>query len=187
MDKYVVLTNDVTRIDINSYGDLVQACQLWSRTNPSIYRNYPFTESTGYVKTVYEEIEFVIECQEKGGGSVWNVNQFISLWGFQEYLDYDILDLSGGWRKYLGLALFTNRTSTCRIYFDATRHISSNRLSLFMANLDKCPGREAIFFEYDATKLLTSDFKTLYDYNGTLSVEKWEDSLILENVETNYG
>ena len=35
MDKYVVLTNDVTRIDINSYGDLVQACQVWSRPKTS--------------------------------------------------------------------------------------------------------------------------------------------------------
>jgi hypothetical protein len=112
------------------------------------YQSYSFVEGTGYVEKVYQEIDFVLKSNQ-GKCTIEDVDLFIDKWGFADYQFYKISELSGGWKKFLGLALYTNIKQDHKIYFDAFRQLSDRLIHMLISNLEKTETKTAYFFEYD--------------------------------------
>ena len=77
---------------------------------------------------------------------------FVDAWDLAPHLDRRVLDLSGGWRKYLGLALFMNRPAKARLLLDTTSHLSDARVRTLLQRATE--GGDAVFCEYDPQLLL---------------------------------
>lgn len=77
---------------------------------------------------------------------------FVDAWGLAPHLDRRVLDLSGGWRKYLGLALFMNRPAKARLLLDTTSHLSDARIRTLLER--SAETGDALFCEYDPQLLL---------------------------------
>jgi len=188
MEKYVAILNNATQIDsAAAKGELERKARSWFNKEFLVYTSHSFAACTGYAKTVHEEIELVLTGHKGRNISIWEIDNFVEIWELKDYLDYEIWKLSGGWRKYLGIALFTNQRSFGKIYFDAIRHLSSNRLRTFMSNLDQSGGECTVFFEYDVSKLLDLKLTPLYDHSDRFSLEEFTNSVLELNGETNYA
>ncbi len=112
-----------------------------------VYRPHTFVEHSGFSETVREEIRLVFD----NSSPRQPFDAFVDAWGLRPHLDRRVLDLSGGWRKFLGLALFFNRPIPACLLFDATSHLSDARVRVL---LDHAAGvDEAVFAEYDPTLL----------------------------------
>jgi hypothetical protein len=120
---------------------------------PDIYRSYQscsFVEGTGYMEQVFQEIDFVLSSN-RGNCFIENLDEFIRVWELEYYEGHKISELSGGWKKFLGLALFTNINCPGKIYFDAFRQLSDHLIALLLKNLGQTATNHAWFFEYDVT------------------------------------
>ena len=185
MEMYIVLLNDANKIHSNQ-DELVKKCQIFSSTEYAVYHSYNFVEGTGFMKTVGEEIELVLQCYDAENKCFLSFDDFVRYWKLEKYLNYSIGDLSGGWKKFLGLALFTNQISNGKIYFDAARHLSDRLIGLFISNLEKTKTNNVFLFEYDSNLMIKYGFKLLLDSeNGFINTTNLviEDKSILE---TNY-
>jgi hypothetical protein len=139
------------------------------------------------MRTVKEEIEFVINCQKSRLENILDVREFVDAWQFTRYLNTDVTSLSGGWRKYLGLSLFTNRKSSGKLYLDGLRHLSDTLISVFFTNLGLCSDNLVIFAEYETRLLASHNLELLYDLGDRLSLNKWQPQFLPHNHETNYA
>lgn len=153
MKSYVVLLEDSNLI-VSRKENLIETCMrfiqiddTFSESSISIYQSFVFAECTGYVQKVSDEIDFILQCNENTFYS--SVEEFAKNWGLTDYLDYDVINLSGGWRKYLGLALFTNNLSHNKIFFDVCRHLADDLILLFKQNLKNTSVSNVFFLEYD--------------------------------------
>lgn len=112
-----------------------------------VYRPHTFVEHSGFSETVREEIQLVLGH----GASRLDFDTFVDAWGFRSHLDRRVLNLSGGWRKFLGLALFMNRPFNACLLFDATSHLSDVRVRVLLTRASDI--QHVVFVEYDPTLL----------------------------------
>jgi|GEM_PF-5420352 len=160
MKAYILLLDDVTVIQ-HGREMLIAAVKAFSGADPLIYRSPYFVEGTGYARTVFDEIELVTSSQSKLGLAQASPTQLLDAWQLEKYRDYELSALSGGWRKYLGLALFSNQKSRCKIFFDSFRQLSDRLIGDLVNNLKKT-GTEYVFFvEFDAEYMKGCEFQRI--------------------------
>jgi hypothetical protein len=175
MKKFLVLL-DNSNLIVSDKENLIEACKLYISNQDTVdelnvFRSFVFTEGTGYMRKVFEEIDFILQCN-CNNTTFSSVQDFAANWKFTEYLNYDISSLSGGWRKFLGLALFTNITSKNKIYFDVCRHLADDLIILFKTNLDKTFTDNVFFFEYDTNIIRDASMFNLYYNNNKLQNDR---------------
>lgn len=166
MVGYNVLLSNSKNIEENR-NDIISMCEIKSGKELSAYFNYSFSFSTGYMNTVRDEIYFVLQSQQqKNYAIIDDVLFFAKKWGLDFFLDYKISELSGGWRKFLGIALFSNIRSEGRIYFDCVRQLSDRLIGILIDNLSE-ENKIFFFVEYDSEliKLDTIDKLIFNDPN----------------------
>ena len=118
----------------------------------AVYRPLSFVEHTGFSETVREEIAMVLSNHAANDVPVRQFDAFVEAWDLAPHLDRRVLDLSGGWRKYLGLALFMNRPAKARLLLDTASHLSDARVRTLLQRAAE--GGDAVFCEYDPQLLL---------------------------------
>ncbi|MEO6222260.1 MAG: hypothetical protein ABIP90_03355 [Vicinamibacterales bacterium] len=119
----------------------------------TLYRPLSFVEHSGFSETVREEIAMVLANHDPDQVPLRPFDAFVEAWGLTPHLDRRVLDLSGGWRKYLGLALFMNRPLRARLLLDTTSHLSDARIRTLLQRASE--SGDSVFCEYDPQLLLT--------------------------------
>jgi len=146
-----VLTSNPNTIDFG-HADLQTRVETWLGTTVAVYRPYPFVEHSGFSETVREEIGLVLFNHAEDEPPLQEFDAFVHAWDLAAHLDRRVLDLSGGWRKYLGLALFMNRPMPARLLLDATSHLSDARVRTLLQRAGA--HGTVVFCEYDPPLLL---------------------------------
>jgi hypothetical protein len=118
----------------------------------TMYRPLTFVEHSGFSETVREEIALVLANHAAAEPPLLAFDDFVDAWDVRAHLDRRVLDLSGGWRKYLGLALYMNRPSHARLLLDVTSHLSDARMRTVLTHAGAAG--DAVFAEYDPQLLL---------------------------------
>ena len=118
----------------------------------AVYRPLSFVEHSGFSETVREEIAMVLANHRADEAPLRQFDAFVEAWDLSAHLDRRVLDLSGGWRKYLGLALFMNRPLKARLLLDTTSHLSDARVRTLLRRAAEAG--DAVFCEYDPQLLL---------------------------------
>lgn len=185
MDRYIVMLNDVNSID-RKKDSLISKCKTWANLDFEVYKSFSFVGGTGFTQYVFDEIDLVIQSQASKHKNYLSFKDFVDKWKFEEYLGHKVEELSGGWKKFLSLALFTNLRSQAKVYFDASRQLSDRLVKLFVGNLDSFDHKVAFFFEYDVSILSQYGCTLLYDQLDRLSEDGWCDELMDARMETNY-
>jgi energy-coupling factor transporter ATP-binding protein EcfA2 len=144
----LLLTDTVDQIDADS-EKIVERCEKYCGREFAVYRPLPFVDHTGFTETVEEEIRFVIDAQMSSEGAHLDADTFIVKWELQPLLSHRVVQLSGGWRKFLGVSLFANRKAPAKCFLDVTSHLSDERVRML---LDRLKDRDELiaFCEYDA-------------------------------------
>ena len=150
MAIYVVVA-DPNVIDFG-HAALRARVEAYVRQPVAVYRPLSFVEHSGFSETVREEIAMVLANHAADEPPLRTFDAFVDGWGLTPHLDRRVLDLSGGWRKYLGLALFMNRPAKARLLLDTTSHLSDARVRTLLRRAAE--GGNAVFCEYDAQLLL---------------------------------
>lgn len=168
MEYYIIYLNNAQTIE-NEQDSLIKKCHAFKNIDYEVFSSYKFISGTGYMQTVGDEIEFVLQGYERLNILKYSLKDFIKTWQLNDVIDYDLNHLSDGWKKYLSLALFSNQRSAGKIYFDATRHLSDNLLDNLIENIEKSTKNSIFFFEYDVNMLGKYGFKILYNNKNELS------------------
>ena len=150
--KYRVLLRDSHRIRAGQDG-LVALCRRFLPADYEVYQSSEFVDGTGYMRTVEDEIDFVLGSHAAAGVATTDFAGFVADWDFEPYLNRDIRHLSGGWKKFLGLALFTAQCADGKVYFDACRQLSDRLIRRLVQNVNAQNTGSAFFFDYDALLL----------------------------------
>ena len=130
----LILTDDVDQIDAES-EKIVSRCENYFAREFAVYRPLPFVDHTGFTETVEEEIRFVIDAQMSADGAHLDAARFIETWQLAHLLKYRVVQLSGGWRKFVGLALFANRRAGAKCFLEVTSHLSDERVRMMLERL----------------------------------------------------
>lgn len=147
-----VLATDPGAIDFG-HAALRSRVEAYLRQTPFLYRPLSFVEHSGFSETVREEIALVLTNHAPQEPPIRKFDEFVAAWELERHLDRRVLDLSGGWRKYLGLALFMNRPLTCRLMLDTTSHLSDARVRTLLHRAAETG--DTVFCEYDSQLLLS--------------------------------
>jgi energy-coupling factor transporter ATP-binding protein EcfA2 len=147
---YVLVTNPNV-IDFD-HAALRARVEARLRQPVAVYRPLSFVEHSGFSETVREEIALVLANHAADEPALRTFDAFVDAWDLGPHLDRRVLDLSGGWRKYLGLALFMNRPAKARLLLDTTSHLSDARVRTLLQRAAE--GGDAVFCEYDPQLLL---------------------------------
>lgn len=146
-----VLTTSPNTIDFG-HAALRLRVETRLREPVAVYRPLPFVEHSGFSETVREEIGMVLANHPADETPLRPFDAFVDAWDLSAHLDRRVLDLSGGWRKYLGLALFMNRPAKARLLLDTTSHLSDARVRTLLERAAE--SGDAVFCEYDPQLLL---------------------------------
>lgn len=146
-----VLTTSPNAIDFGHAG-LRTRVEARLQQPVAVYRPLPFVEHSGFSETVREEIALVLANHPANEIPLRSFDAFVAAWDLSSLLDRRVLDLSGGWRKYLGLALFMNRPRKARLLLDTTSHLSDARIRTLLQRTAETGA--AVFCEYDPQLLL---------------------------------
>jgi hypothetical protein len=146
-----VVAADPNVIDFGHAG-LRQRVEARLDQSVSVYRPLSFVEHSGFSETVREEIGLVLANHPPDQVPLRAFDAFVDAWDLAPHLDRRVLDLSGGWRKYLGLALFMNRPMNARLLLDTTSHLSDTRVRTLLQRAAE--DGDAVFCEYDSQLLL---------------------------------
>ena len=146
-----VLTSNPNAIDFDHAG-LHRRVEAALGLPVAVYRPLSFVEHSGFSETVREEIGLVLSNHAEDQPPVRTFDAFVQAWDLDAHLDRRVLDLSGGWRKFLGLALFMNRPLRARLLLDATSHLSDARVRTLLQRAAE--QGDAVFCEYDPQLLL---------------------------------
>ena len=149
MKWHLLLTDNVDQIDAAS-EEIVARCERYFGCQFAVYRPLPFVDHTGFTETVEEEIRFVIDAQQSAEGAHLDADTFIRKWEFNHLLGYRVVQLSGGWRKFLGLSLFANRRAPAKCFLDVTSHLADERVRMLLNRLVDREDEIVAFCEYDA-------------------------------------
>ncbi|NQW02442.1 MAG: hypothetical protein HQ485_00265 [Acidobacteria bacterium] len=163
-----ILSSDASTIDFG-HTSLLARVEVYLGPPVHLYRPLTFVEHSGFSETVREEIQLVLANQPVEEPPQRAFDDFVEAWNLRAHLDYRVLDLSGGWRKFLGLALFMNRSLPARLLLDTTSHLSDARMETL---LDRAAdGGDAVFCEYDSLLLrrLRPSLPVLNDDGTTVS------------------
>ncbi|HUR19496.1 MAG TPA: hypothetical protein VMZ90_01725 [Vicinamibacterales bacterium] len=144
----------VTNPNVIDFDHAALRARVEARLQQSVvvYRPLPFVEHSGFSETVREEIAMVLANHADDEPPLRTFDAFVDDWGLGAHLDRRVLDLSGGWRKYLGLALFMNRPAKARLLLDTTSHLSDARVRTLLHRAAEAG--ESVFCEYDPQLLL---------------------------------
>ncbi len=146
-----VLTSNPNAIDFDHAG-LQARVEAALGSMVALYRPLSFVEHSGFSETVREEIGLVLSNYAGDQPPLRLFDAFVQAWDLNAHLDRRVLDLSGGWRKFLGLALFMNRPLPARLLLDATSHLSDARIRTLLERAAE--QSDAVFCEYDPQLLL---------------------------------
>ena len=149
MKWHLLLTDNVDQLDAQP-DRLVEKCGRHFETDFAVYRPLPFVDHTGFTETVEEEMEFVVEGQRSTEGAYLSAEELISQWNLSHLAGLRVAHLSGGWRKFLGIALFANRKTAAKCFLDVTSHLADERLSVLFAQLENQSNEVVVFCEYDS-------------------------------------
>lgn len=149
MSWHLLLTDNIDQIDTQT-DRLVERCNQHFKKDFAVYRPLPFVDHTGFTETVAEEIEFVIGAQEASDGACLNSHQFILRWNLAHLLQQRVVHLSGGWRKFLGVALFSNCKADAKCFIDVTSHLADERIRMLLQHLESQMIDRVVFCEYDS-------------------------------------
>ena len=149
MSWHLLLTDNVDQIDAQS-EKIVDRCGRFFEREFAVYRPLPFVDHTGFTETVEEEIEFVIAAQHSAEGAYLDPKAFISQWNLAQLAAQRVVHLSGGWRKFLGVALFANRKATAKCFLDVTSHLADERIRMLLEQLKSQANELVVFCEYDS-------------------------------------
>lgn len=108
-----------------------------------------FAEYSCLTQFVYEEIDLVVSSQEKVGDARLTQAEFIGFWKWHDKLSTKVYNLSGGWRKLLGLSLFLNRRSDNFLFVDFASHLSDNTIAFALERMRQLGIKRVGFAEYD--------------------------------------
>ncbi len=176
-----VLTANPNVIDFG-HASLRARVEAHLGTVVDVYRPHPFVEHSGFSETVREEIGLVLTNHPADAPPLRTFDAFVEVWDLSAHLDRRVLDLSGGWRKYLGLALFLNRPLRARLLLDTTSHLSDARMRTLLVRAAE--HGNSVFCEYDPQLLLR------LTPGGTESAPAWpaltplsDDGAIVSGVE----
>ena len=147
---YVLVTNPNV-IDFD-HAALHARVETRLQQSVAVYRPLTFVEHSGFSETVREEIAMVLTNHAPDDMPLRQFDAFVDAWSLAPHLDRRVLDLSGGWRKYLGLALFMNRPAKARLLLDTTSHLSDARVQTVLQRAAETG--DAVFCEYDPQLLL---------------------------------
>ena len=167
MALYLVDIDNVDLIDVES-DNIITACNNRSGVRSEVFFSSNFIKGTGYMKKVRDEIDFVLKSHEVDSIGSNSFEEFVRLWNFEQYLDYDLDHLSGGWNKFLGLALFLNIKSECKIMFDGCRQLSDVLISRLIDNLESNSNEDYFLVEYDQNLLKKYSLKGIRYENGLM-------------------
>jgi hypothetical protein len=171
MNWNLLLTDNVDQIDAESER-IVERCEQHFEREFAVYRPLPFVDHTGFTETVAEEIRFVIEAQRAAEGAHLDAVSFIERWELSHLLKHRVVQLSGGWRKFLGVSLFANRKAAAKCFLDVTSHLSDERLRMLLERLRDREGELVVFCEYDANlmfRMAPDRFSLVLDRDGGLT------------------
>jgi hypothetical protein len=146
-----VLVTNPNVIDFG-HAELRARVEARLRQPVAVYRPLTFVEHSGFSETVREEIALVLANHAPTEPPLRSFDAFVQDWELAPHLDRRVLDLSGGWRKYLGLALFMNRPLEARLLLDTTSHLSDARIRTVLERAAE--GGDSVFCEYDSLLLL---------------------------------
>jgi ABC-type proline/glycine betaine transport system ATPase subunit len=165
MNWHLLLTDNVDQIDMDP-DQLVEKCAQYFGREFAVYRPLPFVDHTGFTETVAEEIEFVIEAQKTTEGAYLDVANFIKAWGLEPWANQRVVHLSGGWRKFLGVALFANCRTPAKCFLDVVSHLADERIKVLLRQLKAQSEDVVVFCEYDSHlvfDLSAQDFSLLLE------------------------
>jgi len=167
---------------------VTEKCETFFGTQFEIYQPSEYVVGTSYTRRVSEEIAFVLLSQAKAGVSLLSQDQFTRIWRLIEWLDYDVAALSGGWRKYLGLSLFSNQKADARLFIDASRHLSDTLLLNLLRGLEESGGESVVFLEYDILPILNvlPSLLLLHEHDDRLEIGNPIQMDCSQAGETNY-
>jgi hypothetical protein len=163
MNWHLLLTDNVDQIDMQP-DQLVEKCSQFFGREFAVYRPLPFVDHTGFTETVAEEIEFVIEAQKTTEGAYLDVGSFLEVWGLEPWARHRVVHLSGGWRKFLGVALFANIRTPAKCFLDVVSHLADERIKVLLRQLRAQSEDVVVFCEYDSHlmfNLAARDFSLL--------------------------
>jgi hypothetical protein len=168
---YCLLVDDIGAIDADT-GAFAFKCVRYFSAEFRTYRPLPFVDYTGYTELVRDEIEYVIACQTQAGRARLGAEAFSKAWGFESQLDLRVVELSGGWRKFLGVCLFTNYAAEAYLYIDVASHLADQRLALLNAYLSNNATGPVVFCEYDTALIrkFAPQTQLLYDCGDRLEL-----------------
>jgi energy-coupling factor transporter ATP-binding protein EcfA2 len=146
-----VLVTDPNAIDFG-HAALQSRVATYLRQSVSLYRPLSFVEHSGFSETVREEIAMVLANHAPGETALRQFDDFVKAWALEQHLNQRVLALSGGWRKYLGLALFMNRPLRCRLMLDTTSHLSDARVRTLLHRA--ADSGDTVLCEYDPQLIL---------------------------------
>lgn len=146
-----VLNTDPNAIDFG-HAALRSRVEAYLERPVTVYRPFAFVEHSGFSETVREEIALVLANHPAAEPPLRAFDDFVDAWDMRAHLDRRVLDLSGGWRKHLGLALYMNRPSQARLLLDVTSHLSDARMRTVLTHAGAAG--DAVFGEYDPQLLL---------------------------------
>jgi hypothetical protein len=141
-----VLRTDPNAIDFG-HGALQARVEAFLGWPVVMWRPLAFVEHSGFSETVREEIALVLANHAADEPPLRSFEDFVGAWDLRAHLDRRVLDLSGGWRKYLGLALALNRPLPARLLLDTTSHLSDARMRTLLTRAGDAG--DAAFCEYD--------------------------------------
>lgn len=187
MKKYIVKLSNTSVLQ-QDLEHIVKSSENYCGHNLAFYQTFNFIDGTGYMKTVREEIEFVLGSYRDTRIHKNEIIAFAEKWGLEKYLNFDLSSLSEGWKKFLGLALFTNNEDEGKIYFDSCRQLSNKLISTLEKNINQSNCKTIFFFEYDSNLLLQKDYSIIYFYGGQFLdfPPQLDNSKLFDEYETNY-
>ena len=171
MNWHLLLTDNVDQIDMEP-DRLVEKCTQFFGREFAVYRPLPFVDHTGFTETVAEEIQFVIEAQKTTEGAYLDAAAFIETWGLERWASHRVVHLSGGWRKFLGVALFANCRTPAKCFLDVVSHLADERINVLLRQLKAQSEDVVVFCEYDSHlvfDLSAQDFSLLLESEEGLS------------------
>jgi hypothetical protein len=108
-----------------------------------------FAEYSCLTQFVEEEIDLVVSNQQKQNDARLTQDEFISFWGWQDKLATKVYHLSGGWRKLLGVSLFSNRMCDNLLFIDFASHLSDPTIAFALDRMRQLKILRVGFAEYD--------------------------------------
>ena len=149
MNWHLLLTDNIDQLDTQPDA-LVTKCSLHFGREFAVYRPLPFVDHTGFTETVEEEIAFVIEAQRSTEGAYLGAEELVEQWNLSPLVGRRVAHLSGGWRKFLGIALFANRKAPAKCFLDVTSHLADERMRVLLERLESQSNEAVVFCEYDS-------------------------------------